>query len=167
VSQALCGIVLHPAGHTLSPVLHAEAYRALGLDARFEVFDVPPGGLEAALAALRARGLTQLCVSLPHKETALRLADRASESRVRLARTRGPRPERSEADNTDWIGGRDKRPGPSGKRATVSARGAARAGVRAGRSASRSVANRSRACAGRGWPPSWAVSPLDEPWTRS
>jgi len=135
VSSALCGIALHPAGHTLSPVLHAAAYRALGLDARFEVFDLPHGELEPALAGLRARGLTQLCVSLPHKETALRLADRVSEAarRIGAANTLTARGAALEAENTDWIGVQRalEAHGPwTGKRATVlGAGGAARAVV--------------------------------------
>ena len=76
---AVCGIILHPAGHTLSPVIHAAAYRVLALDASFRVFDVPAAELANAISRLRASGLTQLCVSLPHKRTALRLADRASD----------------------------------------------------------------------------------------
>ncbi len=38
----LCGIALHPAGHTLSPVLHRAAYQELGIDAHYHAFDVPP-----------------------------------------------------------------------------------------------------------------------------
>src|SRR5262249_54146417 len=135
VSRALCGIVLHPAGHTLSPVMHRAAYAALGLDAEFEVFDVLPEDFESALARLRARGLTQLCVSLPHKETALRLADRAGEGAraIGAANTLTARGALLEAENTDWIGVSSALAphGPwAGKRATVlGAGGAARAVV--------------------------------------
>ena len=78
--------MLHPAGHTLSPVLHGAAYRALGLDAGFEVFDVPHGELEPTLRDLRARGLTQLCVSLPHKQAVLRWPTASARRRARSAR---------------------------------------------------------------------------------
>jgi len=64
-----CGVVLHPAGHTRSPAMHNAAYAALGLDATFEAFDVPPESLAQAVADFRARGLRQLAVSIPHKET--------------------------------------------------------------------------------------------------
>jgi len=170
---ALCGIALHPAGHTLSPVLHAAAYRALGLDARFEVFDVRPGEFESALAALRARGLTQLCVSLPHKETALCLADRASEGAraIGAANTLTARGAVLEAENTDWIGVQ-KALAPHGswrgKRATVlGAGGAARAVVFALRElgAEVIVVNRTRARAERLAAELGArVGTLAEPW---
>jgi len=66
-SAVACGVLLHPAGHTLSPVLHRAAYRALGLTAEYAVFDVPAERLVAALSELRTRGIRQLSVSLPHK----------------------------------------------------------------------------------------------------
>ncbi|HTO07615.1 MAG TPA: shikimate dehydrogenase [Myxococcota bacterium] len=135
MTRARCGIILHPAGHTLSPVLHRTAYAALGLDAEFAVYDVPASGFAERLRELRRAGLTQLCVSLPHKEAALRAAERASDS----ARAMGAANTLTEldgalvADNTDWIGvTRALEPhGPwPGRRATVlGAGGAARAVV--------------------------------------
>src|SRR5262249_51845207 len=58
VTRARCGIILHPAGHTLSPVLHRTAYAALGLDAEFAVYDVPAGRFGERLHELRREGLT-------------------------------------------------------------------------------------------------------------
>jgi shikimate dehydrogenase len=104
---ARCGILLHPAGHTLSPVLHAAAYRELGLAARYEVFDVPPERLTAAWRELRQRGLRQLSVSLPHKETICPMADVCAPSvraigaaNTLLFDSDG----RVTAENTDWTG---------------------------------------------------------------
>ncbi len=134
-ARAVCGIVLHPAGHTLSPVIHEAAYRALGLDASFRVFDVTAARLAETVRELRASGLTQLCVSLPHKQAVLALADRVSaEARaIGAANTLTLRGGVLEADNTDWVGvTRTLEPlGPwAGKRATVlGAGGAARAVV--------------------------------------
>ncbi len=172
-ATARCGIVLHPAGHTLSPVIHAAAYRALGLDATFSVHDVIPERLEATLGELRAAGLTQLCVSLPHKQAVMRLAGRVTDAAraIGAANTLTARDGELEADNTDWIGvTRTLEPlGPwAGKRATVlGGGGAARAVVYALRTLGLDVAvvNRTRARAaelvaelgGR-------VGTLDEPW---
>jgi shikimate dehydrogenase len=147
-----CAIVLHPAGHTLSPVIHQAAYRELELDARFEVWDVPPGELERALERARESGVRQLAVSLPHKERALALADRASEAAraIGAANTITFAAGGTRADNTDWIGVRGTLEplGPwSGRRATVlGAGGAARAVVYALRAlgARVTVVNRTR-----------------------
>ncbi len=153
----ICGIVLHPAGHALSPVIHAEAYRELGLDAAYRVFDVKAEAFAAFVEQARASGYRQLSVSLPHKEAALRLADRASDAARAigaantLTRTDGA----LVADNTDWIGVvRTLEPrGPwAGRRALVlGAGGAARAVVYALRQLGLDVAvsNRTRARAER------------------
>ncbi len=129
----LCGIVLHPAGHTLSPLLHRTAYRALGIDAVYLAFDVPPARLRDALAGMRGLGIRQLSVSIPHKEAVLALADRASDEAraIGAANTLTRLEEEIVADNTDWLGVvRTLEPhGPlAGKRATLlGAGGAARA----------------------------------------
>ncbi|MFP6640479.1 MAG: shikimate dehydrogenase, partial [Myxococcota bacterium] len=65
---ALCGIILHPAGHTRSPAMHNAAFAACGLDAVYHALDVPPEGLGRALDGMRELGLRQLAVSIPHKE---------------------------------------------------------------------------------------------------
>ena len=102
----LCGILLHPAGHTLSPVLHARAYEELRLDARYAVFDVRPERLAASFAELRARPFRQLSVSLPHKEAVLALADRVSDAARSIGAVNTLTLSRGqiEADNTDWLG---------------------------------------------------------------
>jgi len=70
-----CGVVLHPAGHTRSPAMHNAAYQALGLPARYYAFDVPPDALPDAVQDFRDRGLRQVAVSIPHKETMMTLVD--------------------------------------------------------------------------------------------
>jgi len=102
----LCGIVLHPAGHTRSPAMHNAAYAALGLDAVFCAFDVAPEALADALAGARALGIRQLAVSLPHKERALALCDEVDPTaqRIGAVNTLTLREGRLEGTNTDWIG---------------------------------------------------------------
>jgi shikimate dehydrogenase len=105
-TPALCGIILHPAGHTLSPLIHAAAYAELGLDARYHAFDVPLERVRDAVAGMRGLGLRQLSVSLPLKEAVLALADRASDAAraIGAANTLTRVGEALVADNTDWIG---------------------------------------------------------------
>jgi len=103
---ALCGIVLHPAGHTRSPAMHRAAFAACGIAARYEAFDVPADELAAFVARARAAGVRQLAVSIPHKEAILALVDDASEEAraIGAANTVTRRGERLEAANTDWLG---------------------------------------------------------------
>ena len=134
MSSARCGIVLHPAGHTLSPVLHACAYRSLALDASYEVFDVRAEDFASRLGELRTQGIRQLSVSLPHKEAALALADRVSDAAraIGAANTLTLHDGRLKADNTDWIGVQRTlapRAPWAGKRATVLGAGGAARGV--------------------------------------
>jgi shikimate dehydrogenase len=131
----LCGILLHPAGHTLSPVIHAAAYELLGVDARYEVFDVAEDALESAWRSLRARGFRQLSVSIPHKQAVIALADRLSPAvrAIGAANTLTRGPDGIAADNTDWIGivrTLERHGSWRGKRAlVVGAGGAARAAL--------------------------------------
>jgi shikimate dehydrogenase len=133
--RALCGIVLHPAGHTRSPAMHTAAYAALGLAADYEVFDVPPADLAAAIANARARGVRQLAVSLPHKEAVIAHLDGidATAQAIGAVNTVTRRDGRLEGSNTDWIGAvraLERETQLDGKRAVVlGAGGSARAVV--------------------------------------
>jgi shikimate dehydrogenase len=132
---ALCGIALHPAGHTRSPALHNAAFRALGIDAVYLAFDVPPARLADALAGARALALRQLAVSLPHKQAVLPLLDEVDETarRIGAVNTVTLRDGRLVGSNTDWIGAvraLERETGLSGARAVVlGAGGSARAVV--------------------------------------
>lgn len=135
VHTALCGILLHPAGHTRSPAMHSAAYAALGIDAAYLAFDVPPQDLEAAIAAARVLGIRQLAVSIPHKETVMPYLDEVDS----VARTIGAvntitrQGEKLIGSNTDWLGAvraLERETTLAGKRAVVlGAGGAARAVV--------------------------------------
>jgi shikimate dehydrogenase len=134
-ATALCGILLHPAGHTRSPAMHNAAFRALGLDAVYLAFDVPPERLAPAVAGLRALGARQLAVSIPHKEAVIALLDGvdATARRIGAVNTVTLREGRLEGSNTDWIGAvcaLERETGLAGRRAVVlGAGGTARAVV--------------------------------------
>lgn len=69
------GLVGHPLSHTLSPRMQQAAFDALGLDAVYLAFDVPPEALGEAwlqlLAAAEQEVLGGLNVTLPHKRSLL------------------------------------------------------------------------------------------------
>ena len=103
---ALCGIVLHPAGHTRSPAMHNAAFADSGIDAAYLAFDVQPDRLGDALAGARALGMRQLAVSLPHKQAALAHLDEidACARTIGAINTVTLRDGRLVGTNTDWIG---------------------------------------------------------------
>lgn len=135
VATRLCAIVLHPAGHTRSPAMHNAAFAAAGIDAAYVAFDVPPADLPEAIAGVRALGLAQIAVSIPHKEAVIPLLDEVDDEarRIGAVNTVTRRGERLVGSNTDWIGSNralERETELSGKRAVVlGAGGAARAVV--------------------------------------
>lgn len=102
----LFGLLGHPVSHSLSPAMHNAAFRALGLDACYLAFDVPPERLVDALRGARALGAGGLNVTVPHKEQALRLAEEVDEGAalVGAANTLVPTSGGWKAFNTDVEG---------------------------------------------------------------
>lgn len=105
------GVVGHPIGHSLSPVLHAAAYAALGEDLDYRARDLDEGELRPAVAELRRdatwRGLS---VTMPLKTEAAELADELTElaTAVGTANTLVHRPDGTVlGHNTDVAGIRE------------------------------------------------------------
>jgi shikimate dehydrogenase len=74
-------LVGHPVSHSLSPAIHGAAYAELGLDARYDLLDAPDeAAVGRAVAAVRRGELTGANVTVPWKQVALALADRADAS---------------------------------------------------------------------------------------
>ena len=131
---ALCGIVLHPAGHTKSPLMHNAAFREMDIDARYVAFDVPPEKLPEAIAGVRALGLKQLAVSVPHKVEVMALLDEvdAGAQQIGAVNTVTLRDGRLVGSNTDWVGSNqalERETTLAGKRAVVLGAGGAARGV--------------------------------------
>ncbi len=102
----LCGVILHPAGHTRSPAMHNAAFARLGIDAVYVALDVAPNGLGAALVGARALGFRQLAVSIPHKEAVMAHLDAidAIARRIGAVNTVTRDGEHLVGANTDWLG---------------------------------------------------------------
>jgi len=105
-TTALCGIFLHPAGHTRSPAMHNAAFAQMELDAVYLAFDVPPESLAAAVEGARALNVRQLAISIPHKEAILGLLDEvdAHARAIGAVNTVTRDGERLIGSNTDAIG---------------------------------------------------------------
>jgi shikimate dehydrogenase len=96
----------HPVDHSRSPDMHNAAFRAVGLDWRYEAVAVPPERFEEVLGELPGQGFVGANVTIPHKLRALRAADSATAvaEAVGAANTLQFEGGRVLADNTD-VGG--------------------------------------------------------------
>lgn len=103
----LCGIVLHPAGHTRSPAMHNAAFAAAGIDAAYLAFDVPPQRLRGAIDGMRALGIRQLAVSIPHKQAVIEWLDEVDDTAraIGAVNTVTRCGDALIGANTDWVGG--------------------------------------------------------------
>jgi len=72
----VCGIIGDPIEHSMSPVMHNAAFKALGLDYVYLPFHVQRGELPGAIAGIRALNVVGLNVTIPHKEAVIPLLDR-------------------------------------------------------------------------------------------
>ncbi len=103
----LAGVIGHPVAHSRSPKLHGHWLRSYGLSGFYIPMDVAPADLEQVVRTLPKAGFVGVNVTVPHKEAALRLADKASDraSVIGAANTLVFRPDGSiHADNTDGYG---------------------------------------------------------------
>ncbi len=76
----LTGLLGSPVSHSLSPLMHNEAYRILGLDYVYLCFDVGEDSLEEAVKGLKACGIAGFNLTMPNKTRILPLLDGLSES---------------------------------------------------------------------------------------
>ncbi len=67
-----------PVDHSLSPVMHNAAYRALGIDRAYLAFHVAAKDLPLALRALPALRLAGVNLTVPHKEAAVAMMSELS-----------------------------------------------------------------------------------------
>jgi shikimate dehydrogenase len=102
------GVLGWPVAHSRSPAIHNAALAALGLTGwRYQRLPVPPALLADVVRALAGSGFCGANVTIPHKQAALSLADRASGAarEIGAANTLTFAPEGEVvADNTDAPG---------------------------------------------------------------
>lgn len=72
---AAVGLIGRPVGHSLSPALHNEIYRFLGLDLVYIAFDVNPDQVDRAAEGMAALGFLGFNVTIPHKERVVSALD--------------------------------------------------------------------------------------------
>ena len=115
--------------------MHNAAFSALGIDAVYLAFDVPPERLGEAVSGARSLGIRQLAVSIPHKQAVMAHLEEVDPiaRRIGAVNTVTLRGERLVGSNTDWLGAvraLERETKLAGLRAVVlGAGGAARAAV--------------------------------------
>ncbi|HEX5894066.1 MAG TPA: shikimate dehydrogenase [Solirubrobacterales bacterium] len=142
----------HPVTHSRSPAMQNAALEALGLAGEwsYEPIDLDPVAFDARVRELAEGDFVGVNVTIPHKETALAIADESSDaaSEIGAANTLSFADGLIRAENTDAPGLLAALPGPvRGKDALVlGAGGSGRAAVwaLAGEGAAVSVWNRTR-----------------------
>ena len=135
----VAAVVGDPVRHSLSPVMHNAAFRALELDWAYLAFEVRRGSASAALAGMRVLGIDGLSVTMPHKADVAEHVDRLSPTALSLGavNTVVRHGDVLEGHNTDGAGfvaavRDDEGFDPEGRRCLVlGAGGAARAVVKA------------------------------------
>ena len=135
----VAGVIGQPVRHSLSPVIHNAAFRALDLDWAYVAFEVRPEGVAGALAGVRGLGIEGLNVTMPHKAAVVALVDHLDQAAgvldaVNTIVNRGGVLTGHNTEGDGFLAAirRDEGFDPAGKRCLVGgAGGAARAVVRA------------------------------------
>jgi shikimate dehydrogenase len=102
----VAAVIGYPIRHSISPMIHNAAFRALDLDWVYVAWPVPAGSVPGALAGMRALGIEGLSVTMPHKAAVAESVDRLSPAAEALgaANTVVRRGEILIGDNTDGAG---------------------------------------------------------------
>lgn len=80
----LAGVMGFPVMHSRSPKIHNYWLEKHGVSGRYVPLAVRPEGLQAALRALPALGFSGCNLTIPHKETAMRLVDKLDAASKRI-----------------------------------------------------------------------------------
>jgi shikimate dehydrogenase len=74
-STRYCAVLGHPVRHSASPAMQNAGLKELHLNWRYLAFEVPPQDLRAAMAGAKAMKFMGLNLTVPHKISALEMAD--------------------------------------------------------------------------------------------
>ena len=74
----LTGLLGSPVAHSISPLMHNESFRLLGLDYVYLCFDVNEETLPAAVAGLKTCGIRGFNLTMPNKNKIVELLDELS-----------------------------------------------------------------------------------------
>ncbi|WP_409251441.1 shikimate dehydrogenase [Bacillus sp. SCS-153A] len=73
--KTLYGVIGDPIGHSMSPLMHNDAFQENGIDSHYQPFQVKSEDLEKAVEALKVLGVKGFNVTIPHKRAIMPLLD--------------------------------------------------------------------------------------------
>ena len=100
------GIIGYPLGHTLSPTIHNSAFKELGYNIEFQIWETEEKLLKEKIQTLRNENVLGCCVTLPYKKKVMQYLDNIDNSAKEIdainwiINTRG----KLSGYNTDWLG---------------------------------------------------------------
>ena len=105
-STRLCCLIGHPVKHSVSPQMHNAAFKELGLNCIYLVFDVLEESLGEAVNGLRSIGVLGFNVTIPHKIRIIKFLDEldGSAKLVKAVNTVIRRDDKLIGYNTDLYG---------------------------------------------------------------
>lgn len=80
----LFGLIGHPVGHSMSPVMHNDQFAYLQLDYHYHAFDVHPSELGNAIKGMKSLGISGFNITIPHKEEAMKYLDEIDEEALQI-----------------------------------------------------------------------------------
>lgn len=75
----LYGLIGYPTSHSMSPIMHNQAFASLHLPHHYQAFSVHPQQLAAAISGIKALGVSGFNVTIPHKVTVMDYLDEIDE----------------------------------------------------------------------------------------
>lgn len=73
------GVIGFPIGHSMSPLMHNDAFARGGIDAEYKAIQIEPAELEAKVNELKENGLAGFNVTVPHKVAIMEYLDEVDE----------------------------------------------------------------------------------------
>ena len=104
--RKIFGLIGYPVEHSLSPFMHNAAFKALDINAKYELFELKPLELEDFLSSLSQRNIYGLNVTIPYKEQVIAFLDKISPEAqlIGAVNTIKASKEKLEGFNTDGAG---------------------------------------------------------------
>lgn len=73
--KKLYGVIGDPIGHSLSPAMHNQEFKSLGIDGHYQPFRIKIEDLKTAVEGMKVMGISGFNVTIPHKSSIIPILD--------------------------------------------------------------------------------------------